>query len=99
MPSATGTAPNTALEHLCAMGFSRGQGRLALQQTSNDVEAAITLLVDPAFQAQAGAMVAPPRERAADVPSVQRVSAALQIASRGDAAAPSKGVVTRTRLL
>ena len=99
VPSATGTEPNTALEHLCSMGFSRGQGRLALQQTSNDVEAAITLLVDPAFQAQAGAMVAPPRERAADVPSVQRVSAALQIASRGDAAAPSSMAVTRTRLL
>jgi hypothetical protein len=88
------SAAATALEHLSAMGFSRGQGRLALQQTSNDVEAAITLLVDPAFQAQAdaqhGATAAPPRVRPADAPSAARV-AALQIASRGDAAAITIG--------
>jgi hypothetical protein len=89
------SAAATALEHLSAMGFSRGQGRLALQQTSNDVEAAITLLVDPAFQAQAdaqhGATAAPPRVRAQhDAPSAARV-AALQIASRGDAPAITIG--------
>jgi len=83
------TAAATALVHLDAMGFSRGQ------QTSNDVEAAITLLVDPAFQAQAGAQhgatAAPPRVRAQhDAPSAARV-AALQIASRGDAPAITIG--------
>ena len=52
---ASSAVSEEALEHLVAMGFSRGPGCVALKQTSNDVEAAINLLFDPTFQAQAAA--------------------------------------------
>ena len=83
---ASSAVSEEVLEHLVAMGFSRGQGRVALKQTSNDVEAAINLLFDPTFQAQAAAAAS------VDSPAAP-VSAAVSAAPAAAPAAPAAPAV------
>jgi len=47
VPLAGSAVPEAALVQLMAMGFSRVQGQRALQQTSNDLQAALDLLLVP----------------------------------------------------
>jgi len=84
---ASSAVSEEVLEHLVAMGFSRGQARVALKQTSNDVEAAINLLFDPTFQAQAAAAAA-----SIDSPAAP-VSAAVSAAPAAAPAAPAAPAV------
>lgn len=83
---ASSAVSEEVLKHLVAMGFSRGQGRVALKQTSNDVEAAINLLFDPTFQAQAAAAAS------VDSPAAP-VSAAVSAAPAAAPAAPAAPAV------
>ena len=83
---ASSAVSEEVLEHLVAMGFSRGQARVALKQTSNDVEAAINLLFDPTFQAQAAAAAS------VDSPAAP-VSAAVSAAPAAAPAAPAAPAV------